>query len=261
MTRVRDKGAAAAYTLIPADVEISLVSQPTIPVDTVERHRWLRGQARISDRNLAVEALAVLQDSSEAATMLHTKAVGVLLRTAKPAIEAAVARLARRKGTAIPTVEDAIVHVHDVVTEAIAKTTARSGGEWVTYVAMRINGQITNYLIRDVPKLQRQVQLIDVGHEGAPLQEAYEACESPTAEAIESVILAGIAAVTTTDDQRAALESMFAVGRFRGLSTGTDTQAQAAEVSGLSQQRISVLRRRLKSYLYGSLGVPEDDEE
>ncbi len=258
MTRVLDAGSLVSRAHVVPQGWEDIAGQPIMPVDSVERHRWLRAQSGVSDRHLAVTALAVLRDHSDDAIRLHTKAAGVLYRSAKQAIEAAVVRLIKTGGSAAPTREDAICRVYDVIAEAITKTTAVSGGEWVIYLTMRINGQIANYMVRDVPRDSKHVQLADDG----PWDSFSETPGSPTPEVIERTVMTAIEAITTTDDQRCALEAMFAVGRFKGLpGNGTHTQAEAAALSGMSQQRISVLRRRLKAHLYESLGVPLDEED
>ena len=258
MTRVQDAGVAtgAVKRTVPPAWH-TLASQVPMPVETVARYDWLRRQPVVSDRQLAIVALAVLQDESDDARALHSRATGVLYRTAKMAIEGAVSRLWRFGRKLYPTHEDAITAVDDVVMEAMAKTTARTGGEWVTYIAMRVNGSVTNALDRDEVRLERTVSL-NSDSIGAI---DFEAVEAPGAEAIERVVMDAIQAVTTTDNQRCALEALFAVGRYRGMpGDGNHHQAEAARVSGLSQQRISVLRSRLKAYLYERLDVPDDGE-
>ncbi|MGI8546529.1 MAG: hypothetical protein ACR2M1_04225 [Gemmatimonadaceae bacterium] len=257
MTRVQDANPVAVPRGIPATWG-ELAAQPMMPFDSVERYRWIKTNPVVSDRALAVTALAVLRDHSDAGTRLHTKATGVLYRAAKLVIVAGVGRLGRYGKRIMPTREDAITAVDDVVAEAIAKTTARSGGEWVTYLAMRINGEVANHLVRGTARQERMTSLGDEELHA----DISAAAAAPSSEAIQRTVLQAILAITTTDDQRCALEAMFAVGRYKGLpGCGTHSQADAAEVSGLSQQRVSVLRRRMKEYLFDSLGVPQDDDE
>ena len=268
MTSIRNAVVMPPESQAPA-AWAALAAEPDPPLGPIMRYRWLQKLPVLESRSLAVTALAVLRDHSIAAVRLHTKAVGVLYRAAKPSIGAAVARL--RRGQYIgygsgDVYKDAILLVNDAVAKAIAQTTATSGGEWVVYVTMRINGEAANHISRHVVREAKHFSP-DIVNTRTTLPTRSPSLLTdptlvPTADTITTIVQEAIQAVANNDRQACALEAMFAVGRFRGLGgDGTHSQAQAAALTGLSQQRISMLRSRLKAYLYDQLGVPNDECE
>ena len=268
MTSIRNAAVLAAESQTPAAWE-ALAAEPDPPLSPLMRYRWVQKLPVLESRSLAVTALAVLRDQSAAAVRLHTKAVGVLYRTAKPSIGAAVARLSKRQYIGYGSgdvYKDAIMLVNDAVAKAIVQTTATSGGEWVVYVTMRINGQAANHMYRHVVREAKHFSL-DALNTRTPTPNRIPPLLTdptllPTVDTITTIVQEAIQAVANNDRQACALEAMFAVGRFRGLGgDGTHSQAQAAALTGLSQQRISMLRSRLKAYLYDQLGVPNDECE